>query len=281
VRSQAVPLYLVNARLSDSSYQGYKRLKGLIRKTLNSVTHVAAQTQRDRDRFIELGMSPDKVSVMGNLKLDASLPADFNARTESLRAKLKSGRPLWVAGSTHEGEEKIALDVHTRLLKRIPDALLLLVPRHPERSSDVVKLCRSKRVDFGIYSEVDSLVKNVPVLIVDQLGVLVYCYGIAEAAFIGGSLVDHGGHNPVEAVLAGAPLISGPGVGNCQGLYDRLVGVGAAQIVETEDELLASLQRLLSELEKSRPFVETGQSVVREGDNALAQLMQLIGGTLK
>jgi 3-deoxy-D-manno-octulosonic-acid transferase len=282
VRSQSVPLYLVNARLSDRSYTGYRKLKSLMRTTLGSITHVAAQTEHDRDRFLDLGMSPDKVSVVGNLKLDVGLPADFDVCTDSLREKLESGRPLWVAGSTHDGEELIVLGVHARLLEKVPDALLILVPRHPERSSDVAKICRSTGVSCKVYSEVgSSLANETQVLIVDQLGLLVYCYGLAGAAFIGGSLVDHGGHNPVEAVLAGAPLISGPGTGNCQALYDRLSEVGAAQIVATDDELLATLQKCLSEPEKSRQFVAAGQRVVREGDNALAQLMQLFGDALE
>lgn len=281
VRSQAVPLYLVNARLSERSYLGYKKLKGLMRNTLNCITHVAAQTELDRDRFLDLGVSHDRVSVAGSLKLDEGLPADFGARTDSLRTKLKSGRPLWVAGSTHEGEELIALDVHARLLEHVPDALLVLVPRHPERSSDLEKLCRSKGFDFRIYSDVDLLESEAQVLIVDELGLLVYCYGIAEAAFVGGSLVDHGGHNPVEAVLAGTPLVSGPGIGNCQALYDLLLGVGAARIVETDDELFTILQGFLSEPEKQKQFVEAGQRVVRERGNTLVRLMQLFGDSLE
>ena len=281
VRSQAVPLYLVNARLSDQSYRGYKRLKSLMRTTLGSITHVAAQTQYDRDRFLDLGMPADKVSVAGNLKLDAGLPADFPACVDSLRARLKSGRPVWVAGSTHDGEETIALDVHTRLLEQVADALLILVPRHPERSSDVARMCQSKGVSCKIYSEVESLEREAQVLIVDQLGLLVYCYGIAEAAFIGGSLVDHGGHNPVEAVLAGVPLITGPGIGNCQALYAQLLEAGAAHSVATGDELFATLQGLLSEPGKNRQFVAAGQRVIREGGSALVQLMQLVGGVLE
>ena len=281
VRSQAVPLYLVNARLSDQSYRGYKRLKSLMRTTLGSITHVAAQTQYDRDRFLDLGMPADKVSVAGNLKLDAGLPDDFPACVDSLRARLKSGRPVWVAGSTHDGEETIALDVHTRLLEQVADALLILVPRHPERSSDVARMCQSKGVSCKIYTEVESLEREAQVLIVDQLGLLVYCYGIAEAAFIGGSLVDHGGHNPVEAVLAGVPLITGPGIGNCQALYAQLLEAGAAHSVATGDELFATLQGLLSEPGKNRQFVAAGQRVIREGGSALVQLMQLVGGVLE
>ncbi len=282
LRSRAIPLYLVNARLSDSSYQGYRKLKNFVRATLDNVSHVAAQTPGDRDRFLDLGMPADKVSILGNLKLDVGLPKDFDERVYALREKLEAGRPLWVAGSTHDGEEEIVLDVHARLMKHFPGAVLLLVPRHPERSRDVAKICRSKGLEFQVLSEVHSpLVGEMEVLIVDQLGMLVYCYGVAGAAFIGGSLVDHGGHNPVEAVLAGTPLISGPGIGNCRALYDRLCAVGAAKIVATGDALLAGLQGYLGEPEKSRQLVEAGRKLVREGDRVLEPLMRMFEDTLQ
>jgi len=279
VHSRAVPLFLVNARLSDSSYRGYKRSRGLIRRTLGYITHIAAQAERDRDRFLDLGVSADKVSVAGNLKLDVALPADFEARTGSLRSKLASDRPLWVAGSTHEGEESIALDVHAQLLERLPEALLVLVPRHPERSNEVAELCRSRGINYRNYSETDVLGDEVQVLIIDELGVLVYCYGIADAAFIGGSLVDHGGHNPVEAVIAGTPVISGPGIDNSRALYERLQEAGVARIVQTADELLSGLHELLGEPGKSRHPVEAGRSLA--GDGALSRVLPLVRGALK
>ncbi len=276
IAARGLPLYLVNARLSEKSYRGYQRLGSLVRMTLSNITHIAAQTEQDHERFLALGISPANVSVAGNLKLDVDLPIDFDDCTARLKAQLKIDRPLWVAGSTHKGEESVLLGVYARLLGDIPDALLVLVPRHPERSEALVKLCQSSGLVCSLYSETDVLAREVQVLVVDRLGLLVYCYGIAEAAFIGGSLVDRGGHNPVEAVLAGAPLISGPCVGNFQVLYDQLQHAGAVQIVANKDELLESLRELLEDPQARRRCIETGQHVVRSSDSALVQIMRLV-----
>ncbi|VAW72609.1 3-deoxy-D-manno-octulosonic acid transferase, partial [hydrothermal vent metagenome] len=269
-------LYLINARLSDKSYRGYQRFGRLMRTTLSSITHVAAQNPRDRERFLALGMPPDRVTVVGNLKLDVGLPADFDEVTNELRATLKCDRPLWVAGSTHDGEEGMLLEVHARLLEGVSNVVLVLVPRHPERSEDVVKLCQSSGLACRLYSETDVLVHEVQVLVVDRLGLLVYCYGIAEAAFIGGSLVDHGGHNPVEAVLAGVPLVSGPGVGNFQMLYDQLQQADAVQMVETQKALLASLQALLCDAEMRGQCIHAARGVVESDKGALDRVLQLL-----
>lgn len=274
VAARGVPLYLVNARLSRASSRGYSYIGGFMRATLSCVRHIAAQTEADRKRFTQLGVSPARVSVTGNLKFDVELPADLHARGERLCAGLAGRRPVWVAASTHEGEEAVMLAAHAELLQHDPHALLLLVPRHPERAAALVRQCNRLQLDCRLSSDVS--VTDVPVLLVDQLGLLVYCYAVADAAFIGGSLVDRGGHNPIEALLAGVPVISGPYTANFADVYRQLQAAGAVQPVTAPAQLAAQLHTWFSDAASHARAVASGRRVVEGNRGALAQVLAVL-----
>lgn len=272
--ARGVPLYLVNARVSQRSWRGYRRLGGLTRRTLQAVRRVAAQTALDKTRFIQLGMPPDAVSVTGNLKFDAGLPADLAERAGRLRKQLSGRQPAWVAASTHEGEEALLLEAHAELLKSHPDALLLLVPRHPERAASLVRLCSGHGLVCSLYSS--AAFAGASVLLVDRLGLLVYCYAVADAAFIGGSLVDRGGHNPIEALLAGTAVISGPYTAGFADVYRQLQAAGAARVAASSDGLVSQLSEWFRDGQSRAAAVEAGRRIVQDNRGALGRIMALI-----
>jgi 3-deoxy-D-manno-octulosonic-acid transferase len=245
-----------------------------MRRTLSCVRHIAAQTEGDRMRFMQLGVPPAGVSVTGNLKYDVELPADLAVRAAQLRARLAGRRPVWVAASTHEGEEAALLAAHAELLQQHPHAVLLLVPRHPERAAALARQCHSQDLECRLSSEVS--VAGVPVLLVDQLGLLVYCYAVADAAFIGGSLVDRGGHNPIEALLAGTPVISGPYTANFADVYRQLQEAGAVQRVTAPAQLAGQLRGWFNDAAARTRAVAAGRHVVEGNRGALAQVLAVL-----
>lgn len=272
--ARGVPVYLVNARLSEKSLRAYRCLGRLMRDTVGAIRHIAAQSEADRLRFVQLGVSPERVTVTGNLKSVAQLPDDFSARTQRLRERFYARQPVWIAASTHKGEELGVLEAHTQVLEHYPQALLILAPRHPERAAAVRRLCLGKGLSCRFFSE--SSLADAAVLIVDELGVLVYCYALADVAFVGGSLVDKGGHNPLEALMAGVPVISGPGVGNFTALYAQLLQVGAAVCVHSATELSTALVNWIGDRQARGRAVSAGRSVISGAQGVLARVCSVI-----
>jgi 3-deoxy-D-manno-octulosonic-acid transferase len=272
--ARGVPLYLVNARLSEKSLRGYRYLGTLIRATLRAVRRVAAQTELDKARFLQLGVPADAVSVTGNLKFDIQLPCDLAERARQIRQQLSGRQPVWVAASTHQGEETAVLAAHVELLQRYPHALLVLVPRHPERAAAIMRHCDSRHLTCRLFSA--SAFADASVLVVDQLGLLVYCYAIADVAFVGGSLVDRGGHNPIEALLAGTPVISGPHVHNFAAVYAQLQQAGAAVSIESAAQLPAQLHAWCSDVRAREQAVSAGENVIRTNRGAVDRVLAVI-----
>jgi 3-deoxy-D-manno-octulosonic-acid transferase len=272
--ARRVPVYLANARLSAGSLRRYRLSGGLMRRTVRCVRHIAAQSDADRQRFVQLGADPERVSVAGNLKLDGGLPDDFAYRVPALRERVHGRQPVWIAASTHPGEEDTVLDAHAQLLGEQPKALLILVPRHPERAAAVGELCRARRLNHAYSSAAPGL--GNAVLIVDELGVLVYYYALASVAFVGGSLVERGGHNPVEALLAGTPVITGPCLDNFADLYTRLQEARAAVVVRSATQLAQCLRDSCDGIEERARAVSAGRAVIARNRGALARVLAVI-----
>ncbi|GMQ88138.1 MAG: lipid IV(A) 3-deoxy-D-manno-octulosonic acid transferase [Gammaproteobacteria bacterium] len=280
LEQNSIPLLLVNARLSQKSLQGYLRLRALSRPALRSVRHIAVQSEQDAQRFRRLGAGAAQLSVMGNLKFEMQLPDDFPARTRALKDSLGSERYVWVAGSTHAGEEAQLLAAHRRVLKSCANALLVIAPRHPERAGEIAALCRKSGIGFQLSTKTASLADDVPVLIVDTLGELVYFYGVALAVFVGGSLVSAGGHNPVEPILAGAPVITGPNTDNFKSIYQGMIHSNAGQMIETETALAYLVCEWFKDAEQRKTVVEAGLRLVEKNRGALQRCLQLLENTL-
>ncbi|HEX5277319.1 MAG TPA: lipid IV(A) 3-deoxy-D-manno-octulosonic acid transferase [Fluviicoccus sp.] len=276
-----VPVLLANARLSDRSARGYSRISGLTRPMLQCLTALAAQDDATAGRFAALGMPSSRITVTGSLKFDLALPADLPQRVEVLRDEWRlGGRPVWVAASTHEGEDAVVLDVFRQARLRFPTLLLILVPRHPERFERVAELLQKQDCRYVRRSLGQVVTPDTEVLLGDSMGELLLWLGLADVAFVGGSLVAVGGHNPLEPAALSVPVLTGPVMFNFQQITDTLAQAGA--LVQAEDalSLLARLTEWLSAPEQARAAGAAGAAVVAANRGALARHLMLVSRLL-
>jgi 3-deoxy-D-manno-octulosonic-acid transferase len=275
-RDQQVPLLLVNARLSAKSMAGYLRVQRLVARTLGNITWIAAQGEADAQRFECLGSQQDRISVSGNLKFEQRIPPSLLERAEVLRREWGTGRPVWVAASTHEGEDELLLDIFTRLRERFADCLLVLVPRHPERFESVAELCRQRGLNIVLRSEMRPCDADTRVFIGDSMGELPLFFAAADVAFVGGSLVPHGGHNLLEPASLGIPVVTGPHVFNFTEICELLLQAGACEKVGNTEELAVTLGRWLGDANERHRVGEQGRAVVEKNRGALETVLAMV-----
>ncbi|MDD2728071.1 lipid IV(A) 3-deoxy-D-manno-octulosonic acid transferase [Malikia sp.] len=242
-----LPLIMANARLSDKSFKAYRRLRWLVGPTLQRVALIGARGREDAERFVTLGASAHQVEALGNLKFDLERSPQVVAAGQAWRDWLGQGRPVWIAASTHPGEEEQILAAHRLLLEQQPQALLVLAPRHPERAEAVLAAIQAtglqavRRSALAPAPELPSPGSSAPgngtVLVVDTLGELMTFYAASDIAYVGGSLVPNGGHNPLEPLVLGLPVLSGPQVFNFREVYAELQVLDAVTMVESADAL--------------------------------------------
>jgi 3-deoxy-D-manno-octulosonic-acid transferase len=270
-KEYSVPIALVNARLSARSARGYARFGGLTTETLNTFDLIACQSKSDFRRFKKIGADPSRLQVVGSIKFDIDLAAR-REQLNDIRHQLGttvSSRPLWAAASTHPGEEHLVVQAYLALRDRGLITRLLLAPRHPNRTPEIAKLLASHGLQYQKRSEQQPLDGNTDVLLIDTLGELSAFLGLAEAAFIGGSLVPKGGHNPIEAAAWGCAVITGPHVINFATIVRDMERGGAVQVVNNEDQLADRLAGVWSEsldndgAHRARQFVETRRGATR------------------
>jgi 3-deoxy-D-manno-octulosonic-acid transferase len=272
-----VPLVLASARISPRSVGRYRLLASLFRETLSHGIVIAAQGEGDAERFRSIGANPARTHVTGNIKFDLALPDDIRAQGAALRERYAPGeRLVWVAGSTHDGEEAAMILVQRRLRAAGLDVLLVLVPRHPGRFQDVAALLRQAGVPFVRRSTDEPARADTEVLLVDTLGELVAFYAAADLAFVGGSLVPVGGHNLLEPAALALATLSGPQVFNAQDIAGLLLDEGAVELVADADALGEAVLRLLSDPAERRRRGEAGLRVVERNRGALGRLLDLL-----
>ena len=274
-RRRGVPLLIASARLSARSARRYRLLGTLVREALAMAT-VAAQSEADAERFVSIGAAGDRLHVTGNLKFDFTPPPDIDAQGHRLRARYAADRPLWVAGSTHEGEEQAVLTAHRRVREIHPRALLVLAPRHPNRFAEVAALLGAQGIGFIRHSQPAQAPVSAEVLLLDTLGELLHFYAAADAAFVGGSLVPVGGHNLLEPASLGIPILSGPHQFNGVEIARLLTERGGAVIVHSAAELAARLSTWLCDASERERIGAIGRAVVEENRGALERLLRLI-----
>ena len=276
---QRVPLVLASARLSARSVDRYRRLGALFRETLAQGVVVAAQGEADATRFRALGSDPGNTHVTGNLKFDFSLPADIGERGRALRSYYASGRPVWVAGSTHGGGEEEALIEAQKLVRgRHPGALLVMAPRHPNRFGEVASQLVSRGVRFMRRSQVPAAgaIAEAEILLLDSLGELLDFYAGSDVAFVGGSLVPIGGHNLLEPAALGLPILTGPNTSNSAEVARLLIERGAAQVVHNPQELADKVAALLADPNARERMGAQGRAFVDANKGALQKLLGLV-----
>lgn len=275
-RDRDIPSYVLNARLSERSLRGYRVLRPLIGRALRSVTRVAAQSVADGERFIALGAHRDRVVVTGNLKYDVAVPTDAAGFLAQFQASLGAPRPVWIAASTHDGEETAVIIAHRNLRKRWPDLLLLWAPRHPERFRPVAELARGEGTPVALRSQQRWPRAEDAVFVIDTLGELADFYACADVAFVGGSLQPIGGHNLLEPAALGKAIVTGPHLHNFAEIAAKLEQAGALKIIDGVEALGPALETLLADGQARAAMGDAGLALVAQGRGALARTMALI-----
>jgi len=273
---RGIPLVLVSARISPKSVRSYRRLLPLFRETLSHGIIIAAQSDADAERFLSLGAARERTRVTGNIKFDVELPPDLPVRGQELRKELFGDRPVWIAASTHEGEEELVLEAQQILLKEYPELLLVLVPRHPQRFQGVREMIEKQRMNVVARTDGKSCSAATQVFLGDTMGELTLFYAASDVAFVGGSLVPIGGHNLLEPAALGLPLLSGPHVFNAQEIADMFVVSGACTLVQDPAELAVEVGRLLSDAQAASRLGDAGREILERNRGALARLMAMI-----
>ena len=278
---RGIPLMIVNARLSARSMRGYKPLRRLASSALACVDLIAAQSRTDAARYRLLGADPQKVLVSGNMKFDMPIPAGAVAEGAAMRGHWGARRPVWMAASTHEGEELPLLEAHLKVLQRLPDALLLLAPRHPERFRLVEHTVRSLGFKVATRS-----VEGVPaavhqVFVIDAMGQLMPFFAASDVAFVGGSLVPTGGHNLLEPAALSVPVLVGPHTFNFEEITRSLLEQGGAELVPDVEQLGPAVLRLLLDDARRARMGEAAQQVFERERGAVQRVMQLVDGLLQ
>jgi 3-deoxy-D-manno-octulosonic-acid transferase len=271
-----IPLVIANARLSARSAKGYRKLGKFMRRLLQSITLIAAQNTEDGDRFLSLGLKRSQLAITGSLKFDISVTPELAARAVTLRRQWAPRRPVWIATSTHEGEEAIVLDAHRRLLQTFPDLLLILVPRHPERFNDARELTQERGFSFILRSSGEIPSGSTQVVIGDSMGELMLLYGIADLALVGGSLVERGGHNPLEPAAHALPVLMGPHIWNFKDICSKLQeGQGLITVTDVIS-LEKEVTNLLQDDDYRRYYGRHAVDVLHQNQGALQRLLQLL-----
>ena len=279
-KARGIPVMLVNARLSEKSARGYQRFRWLSRRVLECFDLIACQTSEHAQRFIDLGVDAKRVQTVGNVKYDLDLPTDVEARAAEWA---QAPRRYWIAASTHPGEEELVLQAHFAALESDPSLTLLLAPRHPNRAAELaILLDRATQAmpitwcRYGDWAaQVGPATSHCRIVLIDEMGVLMPLFRLSEVAFVGGSLVPRGGHNPIEPASLGTPVITGPHDFNFAQVYADLMAARACQQVN-EASLTSVLVALLNDAEARKAMGAAASEVVASNKGAQQRTQDVI-----
>lgn len=273
--TRKIPLLLANARLSSKSLRGYKKISRLIVPTLSKLNYLAAQSDVDLERFLSLGANKEQSGVCGNLKYQLTIPQASLDLAAELRARVGE-RPVWVAASTHAGEDEIVLAAHKKLLKNHPTALLLLVPRHPERFEEVASLCQASGMSYVRRTAARMPASADVVWLIDSMGELLAMYGISDFSFIGGSMVPTGGHNPLEAAAFGVASVMGPHTFNFSAVTQTMLSAQAIVQVDSVAELESTLEQWMTSSSIRSEIGAAARQVLDDNLGAVSCLLEQV-----
>jgi 3-deoxy-D-manno-octulosonic-acid transferase len=274
LNKKAIPVMLVNARLSERSLNKYQKISSnLVQKTINQLTLIGSQNERSSERFLSLGVSPDKVVTVGNLKFD-SKEKDNPSTTQSLQQMIGQRRVV-VFASTRDGEERKILKSYVNTKDKF-DALMIVIPRHPQRFDEVFNLIVDSGLDVKRRSQGLSCDENTQVLLGDSMGELLSYYSVCDIAFVGGSLIDTGGQNMLEAAALSKPILFGPSVFNFEQIAQLLLEKGASIQVDDADGLMKTISSLLLDDAKRKELGENAKNLLEKHRGAVDRLLKLI-----
>lgn len=280
-RARGIPVLVANARLSERSARGYARVAGMTRAMLGAVSCIAAQTEADAARFVALGAAPERLAVTGNIKFDLSIDAAQRERARIWHERWRAGgqRPVLLAASTHPGEDELLLEALALLLVQIPDLLLVLVPRHPERFAPVRQLAE-RRFNVQLHSAAEPVAATTAVLVGDTMGEMAALLGASDLVFMGGTWVERGGHNLIEPAAWGRPQLCGPSLFNFAEVSRLLLEAGGLRVVQNPADLAQAAVELLRNPEAAERMGAAGRRIADANRGALQRLQVQVAALL-
>ncbi len=277
---QKIPIIVVNARLSEKSFRSYQWVATLTKEILQNIDVIAIQTQPELERFKALGLDPARALVTGNIKFDIEVSADLFLQSDALRRELGKQRLIWIAASTHAGEEEIILAAHKQICQRYPGTLLILVPRHPDRFPAVYHLTKQLGFQVARRSQFEECSASTQIYFGDTTGELMLLYAASDVAFVGGSFIPVGGHNVLEAAVLGKPIITGSYLFNFSEITQLLTAKQGMKQVNNESELVDELSHFFSNPShrlqvgaSARAFVEEHRGGLTRQVNAITKII--------
>ncbi|CAK1950141.1 3-deoxy-D-manno-octulosonic acid transferase [Vibrio crassostreae] len=278
VAKLGIPIIVINARLSERSCLRYRRFQHVFNLLSKNITALLCQYQSDADRFIRLGIQKERINVTGSIKFDIDVSQKTVNDGNSLRKQLGKDRPLWIAASTHKGEDEVILAAHQLILQKRPNALLVLVPRHPERFNDVESLCKNSGMNVTRRTSDKLYSNNTNVYLADTMGEMMTLISASDICFMGGSLLGDkvGGHNFIEPAALKKPCLTGPSYFNFSDIAQQLIQVDALQVIKSHDELSLHILGLIDSPAKSVQMGTNALSVVKQNQGALKKTIGMI-----
>ncbi|MDO8909459.1 MAG: lipid IV(A) 3-deoxy-D-manno-octulosonic acid transferase [Pseudohongiella sp.] len=279
-KKSGAKVMVANARLSEKSYRGYEKFAALGKPMLQQIDCIAAQAENDAARFRRLGVSDAVIRVSGSIKFDIAIPDSLALDAAAMASRIEGKRPVWIAASTREGEDEKVLTALKLVQRHVPDVLLVLVPRHPERFNSAEKLCEKHQLRVVRRSSEQNVDVLTPVFLGDSMGELLVYYSLAQVAFVGGSLVNTGCHNVLEPAAMGLPVLTGPSQFNFQTICEQLAEYGALSKVADESALADVLVKLFQDQARLDQMGEAGRLAVIANRGALQRIYALVTGYL-
>lgn len=269
-KNAGIPTLLANGRLSEKSAKGYKKFSSLTQPMLQDLTFAAIQNATDAERFIQLGLQQEKTAVTGSIKFDVCISDALKQTAHALQLQynLNHSRSVFIAASTHKGEDEIILEAYKLALKTHPNLLLVLVPRHPDRFSSIYDMCKNQGFQVIKRSSSQAPTEDTQIILGDTMGELMLLFGTADIAFIGGSFIPNGGHNYIEPALWQLPILSGPSQFNFASVAQALSDANSLFTVDSAHALAEQLTVLLSQPELRITAGKAGKAVVAQNQGA-------------
>jgi len=273
--ARGIPILFANLRLSERSFRKYSKVSGFIGAILRQVSRFAVQSARDSRHLQALGARPESIEITGSIKFEVRIPASLNEVAQVLRREWGQERRVWVAGSTHENEEEVVVEVYRKLRQEYPDLILVIVPRHPERFAAVTRLAKKSGFSVVCRSESSRDISNTEIYIGDTMGELTLLYAASDVAMVGGSMIRHGGHNVLEPCALGVPVVFGPHMFNFLEISRMVLERNAGTQVADQQELLDAVDVYLGDPNKRFRTGEAGRKLIEENKGALNKTMAL------
>ncbi|WP_434341218.1 lipid IV(A) 3-deoxy-D-manno-octulosonic acid transferase [Motilimonas cestriensis] len=282
-KAAGIPVCIVNARLSARSAGRYGKFQWVFNEISRHIDHLFCVAQSDADRFKQLGLTAQQVSVTGSIKNDIQINSSVTEQAQTLRHQLGATRPVWVAASTHKGEDEQVLDAFKAVLKTLPDSLLILVPRHPERFDAMAQLCQDMGFSVQRRSQGFNPTQPCQVYLADSMGEMLLMLAAADATFMGGSLIGDavGGHNMLEPAALAKPTITGPSYYNFTEIAEQLRQAQGLWVCQNSEQLAVQMTQLLSDQGLAQQVGQAALQVVKQNQGAVAKTVQGLSAYLE